>query len=69
MKELIEKINELAKIKKERPLNEKEIKLKKTLYTEYLGLIRSQVKNHLDNVEIVDDSTVKSTLTKKEHLN
>ena len=69
MKELITKINELAKIKKERPLTEKEIKQKKDLYTEYLGLIRAQVKNHLDNVEIVDDSKTNSTLTKKTHLN
>lgn len=69
MKELLEKINELAKIKKARQLTEKEIETKKTLYAEYLGLIRTQVKNHLDNVEIVDDSKIKSTLTKKEHLN
>lgn len=69
MKELIKKINELAKIKKDRPLTKKEIETKKTLYAEYLGLIRAQVKNHLDNVEIVDDSTLKSTLTKKDSLN
>ena len=69
MKELIKKINELAKIKKERALTEKELNLKKSLYTQYLSLIRAQVKNHLNNVEIVDDTTTKSTLTKKTNLN
>ncbi|MGL5206062.1 MAG: DUF896 domain-containing protein [Acidaminococcaceae bacterium] len=57
--ELIARINILAKKKRTAGLSEKELAEQKELYAEYLSMIRNQVKNHLDKIEIVDSSAVK----------
>lgn len=58
IKDLIKRINELAKIKRTIGLNTEEKKEQETLYKEYLGLIRRQVKGHLDTIEIVEPDSV-----------
>lgn len=50
--ELIEKINALAKKKKEEGLTEEEQKLQKELYKEYLTQFRSGFKKQLNNVDV-----------------
>ena len=57
--ELIARINILAKKKRTVGLAAEEQVEQKELYNEYLSIIRSQVKTHLDNIEIVDSTTVK----------
>ncbi|MBE6824804.1 MAG: DUF896 domain-containing protein [Ruminococcaceae bacterium] len=49
---LILKINELAKKKREQGLTEQEQKLQKELYKEYLAQFRSNFKNQLNNVDV-----------------
>lgn len=51
-KKLIQRINELAKIKKSRGLTEKEQAEQKELYRIYLAEIRGQFSETLDNVSI-----------------
>ena len=50
--ELIEKINALAKKKKEEGLTQEEQKLQKELYKEYLTQFRSGFKKQLQNVDV-----------------
>ena len=50
--ELIEKINALAKKKKEEGLTVEEQKLQKELYKEYLTQFRSGFKKQLNNVDV-----------------
>lgn len=58
---LIEKINMLAKKKREQGLSEEEQKLQKELYKEYLAQFRSNFKKQLDNVDVkYPDGTVVS---------
>ena len=52
MKELISRINELAKKKREQGLTDEEQKEQKELYKKYLGNIRAQFDNTLDNVSV-----------------
>ena len=54
-KKLIERINELAKKKRETGLNEEEQKEQKELYKIYLGEIRAQFSQTLDNVSIQEN--------------
>lgn len=54
IKALIERINELARIKKTCGLTDDETAEQASLRCEYLGYIRAQVKSQLDCVEIVD---------------
>lgn len=58
MNELIERINILARKKRTEGLTETELAEQKELYKEYLGNIRAQVKQNLDNVTIVDENPV-----------
>lgn len=51
-KEMISRINELAKKKKEQGLTEGEQAEQKKLYKIYLGEIRSQFSATLDNVSV-----------------
>jgi len=53
-KEKIERINELARKKKECGLTEDESDEQMTLRAEYLSAIRTNLKAQLDNIEIVD---------------
>lgn len=55
MDELIKRINYLAQQSKERELSADEKAEQQQLRTEYLGMIRGQVKNHLASVKIVDE--------------
>lgn len=50
--DLIEKINALAKKKKEEGLTQEEQKLQKELYKEYLTQFRSGFKKQLQNVDV-----------------
>ncbi|MBQ8056758.1 MAG: DUF896 domain-containing protein [Ruminococcus sp.] len=50
--DLLEKINVLAKKKKEEGLTQEEQKLQKELYKEYLTQFRSGFKKQLQNVDV-----------------
>lgn len=59
-KKMLDRINELAKKKKEQGLTEAEQKGQKELYNIYLGEIRTQFNATLDNVSVEEkDGTVK----------
>lgn len=51
-KEKLNRINELAKIKKERPLTPEEEAERSVLYAEYIGEIRASFGATLDNTVI-----------------
>ena len=53
-KEKIDRINELARKKKEYGLTEDEAEEQMTLRAEYLSAIRTNLRAQLDNIEIVD---------------
>jgi uncharacterized protein YnzC (UPF0291/DUF896 family) len=53
-KEKIDRINELARKKKECGLTEDESDEQMTLRAEYLSAIRTNLRDQLDNIEIVD---------------
>lgn len=54
-KEMIARINELAKKKRTGGLTAEETAEQKELYAQYLGNIRSQMTTMLDSIEFVDD--------------
>ena len=54
MKEMIERINELAHKKKKEGLTEAELAEQKELYKRYLANIRGQLTSQLDNIEVAD---------------
>lgn len=54
-KEMITRINELARKKRADGLTAEETAEQKKLYTAYLASIRGQMKNMLDSIEFVDD--------------
>ena len=58
MKEMVERINELAKKKKKEGLTAEELEEQKELYKRYLASIRGQLKAQLDNIEVVDKSPI-----------
>ena len=60
MKDIIEKVNYYAKLSKERKLTEEEVKDREIYRTMYLDQFKAQVKEHLDNIEIVDDKDFKN---------
>ena len=51
---LINRINELARIKKERELTSEELAEQARLRKEYLELFRAGFKQQLDSIEVVD---------------
>jgi len=53
-KEKMNRINELARAKKERELTGEEITEQAALRAEYLKKFRENFKAHLDNIEIKD---------------
>ncbi|MBQ7499248.1 MAG: DUF896 domain-containing protein [Selenomonas sp.] len=53
-KEMIARINELARKKRSDGLTTEETAEQKKLYAEYLGNIRGQMKQMLDSIEYVD---------------
>ncbi len=52
--QLIKRINNLARKKREERLTPNEEKEQKELYSIYLDNIRTQLKNQLDNIKISD---------------
>ena len=58
-KELLDRINFLARKKRNEGLSPEEISEQKKLYEIYLSSIRGQVTNLLDSIEFVDDSKKK----------
>lgn len=52
MDELIKRINELAKKKREEGLTEAELKEQKELYKKYLASFRQNVERQLDNTDV-----------------
>ena len=59
-KKMLDRINELAKKKKEQGLTEAEQKEQKEMYKIYIGEISTQIKATLDNVRVEEkDGTVK----------
>ena len=58
--ELLARINELARKKREIGLSEDEIAEQKRLYAIYLAAIRGQVENLLESIEFVDKEAKKS---------
>ncbi len=59
-KELLDRINFLARKKRSEGLSPEEIAEQKKLYEIYLSAIRGQVTNLLDNIEFVDETKKKS---------
>ena len=62
---LIDRINELAKISKERPLSSEEVKEQVELRREYLKQFKEGFKQTLDNVKVVDEKGNEVILKKK----
>lgn len=60
MKDIIEKVNYYAKLSKKRKLTEEEIKDREIYRRMYLDKFKAQVKEHLDNIEIVDEKDFKN---------
>ena len=56
----MQKVNYYAKLSKERKLTEEEIKDREIYRRMYLDQFKAQVKEHLDNIEIVDDKDFKN---------
>ena len=64
-REKIERINELAKIKKERPLTAEEDAERKALYKEYLDAFRANTEAILQSVRIQEKDGSLTPLQKK----
>ena len=60
MKDIIAKVNYYAKLSKERKLTEEEIKDREIYRRMYLDQFKTQVKKHLDSIEIVDEKDFKN---------
>lgn len=58
MNELISKINYLSKKSKIEGLTEEEKDLQTKLRKEYINIFKGNLKNHLDNIKIVDKKDV-----------
>ncbi len=52
MTEMIKRINELAKKKREQGLTQEEQKEQKELYKKYLASFRSNIEKQLDNTDV-----------------
>ena len=64
-KEKIARINELAKIRKERPLTEEEDTERKALYKEYLDAFRANTEAVLQSIRIQEKDGSLTPLQKK----
>ena len=60
MKDIIEKVNYYTRLSKERKLTDEEAKDREVYRKLYLEQFKQQVKNHLDNIEIVDEKDFKN---------
>jgi len=61
----LQRINELAKLAKERPLTEAELAERDQLRKEYLAEFRAGLQAQLDNTYVVDDKGNKRKLVRK----
>lgn len=55
---LIDRINELARLKKERELTEEELKEREILRKEYIEVFRKNFRAQLESIEIIDGNEV-----------
>ncbi|MDE7054826.1 MAG: DUF896 domain-containing protein [Oscillospiraceae bacterium] len=62
----IDRINELARIAKSRPLTETETRERDLLRREYIDSVVGSLKGQLDNTYIVDSQGNRTKLRKKE---
>ena len=62
---LIDRINELAKLSKERELTDKEKKERESLRKEYIKQFRAGFKQQLENIKVVDENGNDVTPTRK----
>ena len=67
-KEMLNRINELARKKRSVGLNDEETAEQKKLYKEYLENIRGQVINLLDSIEFVEPNESKKNESTKDHI-
>ncbi|MDN6195393.1 MAG: DUF896 domain-containing protein [Atopostipes suicloacalis] len=68
VKDLINRINQLASKSKKEELSEAEKKEQQELRQEYLTMIRGQVKNQLSTVKVVDEDGEDVTPSKLKDL-
>ena len=59
--EMIDRINELARKKKEKGLTEEEKKEQQVLYRKYLDAFKRNLRAQLDAIEIVDESEAENS--------
>lgn len=56
MKDIIEKVNYYSRLNKQRELSEEEKKDREHFRKLYIEQFKNQVRNHLENIEIVDEN-------------
>lgn len=54
-KELVDRLNELYRESKQRTLSPEELQERDQLRREYLAMIKDQIRNSLDRIEIIDE--------------
>ena len=64
--EKIDRINELARLAKERELTEEEQAERAVLRREYIDSVKASLVGHLDNTYLVDEKGNKTKLKKKD---
>ena len=64
--EKIDRINELARLAKERELTEAEQTERAALRREYIDSVKASLVGHLDNTYLVDEKGNKTKLQKKQ---
>ena len=67
--EKIDRINELARLAKERELTEEETAERNALRREYIDSVKASLVGQLDNTYIVDEKGNKTPLNKKKNKN
>lgn len=67
--EKIDRINELARLAKERELTEEETAERNVLRREYIDSVKASLVGQLDNTYIVDEKGNKTPLNKKKSKN
>ena len=67
--EKIDRINELARLAKERELTEEETAERNALRREYIDSVKASLIGQLDNTYIVDEKGNKTPLNKKKNKN
>lgn len=62
MEKLIQEINRLAKVAKERELTDDEVKLRDKYRKEYLGIFKKNMRSELEVIKIVDEIEINKTI-------